>query len=367
MRKRNPWSTRITTLIVACSMAAFASSALAVRMTAAFPPGAPSQFVVQPGESTTFAVDFTNLDNGPGVGYAWMYSFLVGLNTQWIIEPLEPASCGFPAQLEGLQIEFPVEFDVTQTLRCTYRVTRAATTYWDGYLMLCTGIQPQSFLGCSTPALIPFGSLPDIGITATPITPPASGSGDVVIRIDVSNAASVPTGAAELFTECRQRNGTDPATILPFQLETGFPGACPAVIMSGCSPEPPLVLSWWKVTIPSIPAQGSMSCLVRLRPRQPFTASIDDHFSLWVGKPHRPVHAIPLVYSGASPGTGMGYDMNSANNIAAFTVAPVAAPSLPVPTAGWRGWLALAVLLTSAGWLAQRQREIVAVTRRSMR
>ncbi|MEO7917405.1 MAG: hypothetical protein ABIR16_07145, partial [Dokdonella sp.] len=212
---------------------------MAVRISAALPAGAPIQFVIQPGQSTTFSIDFTNLDNEAGPGVGWARNRLDGLYSRWLVEPVDPENCWYPIPQEGLGLQFPVELLANQTRRCTYMIRRAVDTYRDGYLQICLGIQPSVL--CEQRGLLVFGTLPDAGVTATATVQPTTNDPSTTFRLDFSNAASVATDESQVFTQCRYLPGGNPAVDLPFRVETGFPGACAAANIAGCSPEPPLV------------------------------------------------------------------------------------------------------------------------------
>lgn len=345
MAIRIPKAVRVAALIGSVLLA-FCQPVWAVRVSAEIPVDSPTRFVIQPGESTTFSIDFTNLDNEAGTGQGWAHSLLVGLGESWLVEPLAPATCWFPIPHEGLRLEFPVELLAGENRRCTYTVTRASATYRDSYLEICTGEEPA---GCNQRQLLVFGTLPDVGVTVTPTSQPVPGATDLTFRIDVSNAAAVPTAESPLYTGCRETAGGNPAANLPFQLETGFAGACPAATIRSCSIDPPVLFFSWEVTIPSVPPNGTTSCLVRMRLREPLNTPIHDRLASWMTYPFYPGHPIPLIHPGTWPGAGQGFDMNPGNNVADFSVVPLAQPAEPVPVGRWV-LVMLTLVLAALAW-----------------
>lgn len=328
-----------------------AESAFAIRISAAIPAGSSTQFIVQPGESTTFSIDFTNLDNKEGVGFGLARGPL-SISDLWTITPLEPDACFAPVAQESFRIELPVLLAAGATRRCTYSVLRQFTSRLDSYLNVCTGDLPA--INCAPMVLLVFGTLPDVGVTVTQI-PPTAGTTDLTLRVDVSNASAIPTRDSPLYSECRHVPAGNPSINLPFRMETGFPGACPAAVIRGCSSEPPVVLYLWELTIPPIPANGSVSCLVKIQLRDPSGGPVNDRLGSWVSYPFYPGHDILLLFPGSPPVSGRGYDMNPTNNVVNLTLAPVGVPVTPVPTVDWRLLAALALLLGTFGSYRMRR------------
>lgn len=343
------------TWLVGVLMLVAAPAALAIRMTAAFPSDLPEQHVIQPGESTTFAIEFTNLDNFKGVGTAWIRHFLPGYGSNWLIEPIEPDVCLHPVPQEGLRIDFGVELQGGETRRCVYAITRSPTTFTDGYIRLCPGQHPTWY--CPSFDRLVFGTLPDIGVTVTPTTPLVVGTTDVTLRIDASNASAVPTRELTLYTQCRQPAAGNPSNF-PFRVEVDFPGACPAANFSGCSPEPPISTWFWRVIVPSVAANSTTSCLVRVRAREPFDTTVVDRFGTWSSFPFEPGHSIPLLHAGTPPNPGNGYDMNSTNDRGGFTLYAAGHGSQAVPLGNLWQWSVLALLLAVAGWHRRRHHAV---------
>ncbi len=326
-----------------------AQAALAINVSLALPPGAPTQLVLQPGESTTISIDFTNLDSFAGTGNGRARNNLVGLGTRWTLTPVDFTYCGFPQPGGGPGIELPVELQANQTLRCDYTLVREPTTYVDGYLTICTGPQSNPTTSCSQPAVLVVGTLPDIGVSVSQVGAPAATTGETMFRIDLSNAAVVPTSESNLYTSCQFTGATNPSLTMPYSIDLGFAGACLSVTARLCNTDFPITHHGWELKVPSIPAGGSTSCLVKLRLRDPAGPAIADRFASWLLYPFPPGHPIPLMHVATLPMSGQGYDMNPSNNVANFTLAPIGTPATAVPTGNWRLLAALALLLAMLG------------------
>ena len=140
MKTRNQWS-RLIVAIVAGALLLATQATLAINVSLSLPTGALTQIVLQPGESTTISINFTNLDSFAGTGNGRARDNLVGLGTRWTLTPVDFTYCGFPQPGAGPGIELPVELQANQTLRCDYTLEREPATYFDGYLSICTGLQ----------------------------------------------------------------------------------------------------------------------------------------------------------------------------------------------------------------------------------
>ena len=313
------------------------------------PPGAPTQLVLQPGVSTTISIDFTNLDSFAGTGNGRALNHFVGLGTSWTITPVDFTYCGFPQSGEGLAIEFPVELQANETLRCDYTLVRGAATYFDGYMTICTGPQSNPTTSCNQPAVLVVGTLPDVGVSVSQVGAPAAITGETMFRIDLSNASTVPTAESNLYSSCHFTGATNPALTMPYSIGLGFAGACLSVTARLCNTDFPITHHGWELKVPSIPAGGSASCLVKLLPRDPAGPPIADRFASWLISPFFPGHPIPLRHAGAATTLGQGYDMNPNNNVANFMFAQVAMPATPVPTGNLRLLATLALLLVVFG------------------
>ncbi|MFZ2234772.1 MAG: hypothetical protein WBP11_10080 [Dokdonella sp.] len=355
MKTRSHWSRLIVTIVGATLLFA-AQAALAINVSLALPPGTPTQRVLQPGESTTISIDFTNLDAIAGTAIGRARHYLVGFGTRWTLTPVDFTYCGFPQPAEGLGIELPVELQANQTLRCDYTLVREPTTYVDGYLTICTGPQYNPTTSCSQPVVLVIGTLPDVGVSVSQVGAPATITGETMFRIDLSNASTVPTGESNVFSSCQFTGMTNPALTMPYTIELGFAGACLSVAARTCNIDFPITHHGWEVQVPSIPATGSTSCLVKLRPRDPAGQAINDRFASWLVYPFLPGHPIPLRYAGSATNNGQGYDVNPSNNLSSFTLAPLGTPATPVPAENGRMLAALALLLaTIGGYRLRRQ------------
>lgn len=348
MKTRTRVSCHIFT-IVAATLLLGVQTAFAITVSLALPPGAPTQIVLQPGESTTISIDFTNLDAIAGMGIGRARHYLIGFGTRWTMTPVDFTYCGFPQPAEGLGIELPVDLQANQTLRCDYTLVREPTTYVDGYLTLCTGPQSNPTTSCSQRVDLVVGTLPDIGVSVSQVSAPASITGETLFRIDLSNASSVPTAESNVFSSCQFTGMTNPALTMPYTIQLGFAGACLSVAARTCNTDFPITHHGWEVKVPAIPAGGSTSCLVELRPRDPGGSAIDDRFASWLVYPFPPGHPIPLRYAGSATNNGQGYDMNPTNNLSNFTLAALGTPATPVPTENWQLLAALVLLIATIG------------------
>ena len=348
MKTRNQWS-RLIVAIVAGALLLATQATLAINVSLSLPTGALTQIVLQPGESTTISINFTNLDSFAGTGNGRARDNLVGLGTRWTLTPVDFTYCGFPQPGAGPGIELPVELQANQTLRCDYTLVRGPATYFDGYLTICTGPQSNPTTSCSQPAVLVVGTLPDVGVSVSQVGAPAAITGETLFRIDLSNASIVPTAESNLYTYCQFTGATNPALTMPYTVELGFAGACLSITARLCNTDFPITHHGWELKVPSIPAGGSTSCLVKLRPRGPAGPAIFDRFASWLLYPFPPGHPIPLMHVATLPMSGQGYDMNPSNNVANFTLAPVGTPATPVPAENWRVLAALTLLLAMLG------------------
>lgn len=331
-------------------------AALALNYGLTLPDGDSGHVQVLPGQTASFTFDIRNLDAEAGTVIGWgnikdyqgVYTF--GLSQQ--------AGCNTPYQTRPdiltFRWNFPVALGAGETRRCTYPVTRPATSVLTARFYPCTGTNVSGSNNCSSvlPQLV-FGTLTDIAFSVSPIAELPVGAMEAIVKISVRNLSDVDVGSFKLATSCV---GT-PSNQLPYALDTDFPGACPLIQPNpGCTYDtqfgvPPPVFNWL-VGVSPTPAHGESSCLVRMRFRQPLVTSIVDTLELR-RLPYERYPPIPLP----QPANAEGRDVNASNDgRTPFGAIPFVAT--PVPSAGRVGLAAFVVTLIGLAGLRFRRRRL---------
>lgn len=345
------WKRWLLLPVLACGSPA----ALAANYELTLPDGNAAHIHLLPGETGSFTFDIRNLDTESGTAVGWgriddgqgLYTF----------GPGQQAGCGQPQRTISayfaLQWNFPVALGAGETKRCTYPVTRPASSLRAARFYPCIGQNVSGSEVCNNiqPQLV-IGSLTDIAFSVSPIAELPVGATEAIVKITVRNLSDVDVGSFKLATAC---TGT-PWSQLPYTLDTDFPGACPLIQPNpGCTYDwqfgvPPPVFNWL-VGVSPTPANGESSCLVRIRFRQPLTAQVVDTLEL-----RRPQHdrfpPIPLP----QPAYADGRDVNSSND-GRTPFGAIAFVATPVPSANLTALTALAMTLVALAGLRNRRRK----------
>ena len=304
-----------------------------------FATGVPRVQPITPGGEGTLS--FTVHNNSPDNGYAAIYGRIEpdpAALSEYEFVANAPQRCLPPdiaTQLNHPSLRLragPLAPGTSQT--CTYRVRRSAASRNDLRFRLCGPL--SSFPYCAT--VFHLGTLPELSFRVTQEAPVGPGATNALVRLTVENHAGRDVLRRILTTGCSEFGGGIFAPA-PFEVETGFPGACtPAEYGEACLNFTGQNFSSRAFAPGPIAAGGSTSCLVRLRFRVPLqqAVSLPMHF-------HQEL--VEFVDG------GVGYAPGSDVDAQGFG----AAPSLPVPLG--RGAMALAVLLLAVvGWVALRHR-----------
>lgn len=333
------------TLLLVVALAAPTAQALNYELT--LPEGTAGHIRVKPGEVGSFAYDIRNLEAQAGTAIG--FGQLIDFEDAYQFGSGEPAQCGVPyltyPTATARQWNFPATLGPNASLRCTYPVTRSASSGSDTKLYLCVRQNDGTAIACDgTQRTLMVGTLPDIAVSVSPVAQVAPGTSEVIVSVSVQNQSDVGVGKVWLASECR------PAIGRPYTMHVDFEGACPRVnINPGCyynsGPGVPTPIFNWLIETASTAPLGTSSCLVKMRFTEPLNAPLVDTLQLR-RPPQDPFPPVPLLH----PANAYGRDVNASNDgPRPFGATPFVAT--PVPSSDRIAWVCLIVLL---GVLAAR-------------
>jgi hypothetical protein len=333
--------TRIMCLIAtAClSLAPLGAAAQAAIFDVTFPEGRAVH--IAPGAGATLAMDVRNTSMIPGTSQIHgTYFAAPGALAEYTFVSQSDARCAAPALPLGTT--GPLRFTIGplaagESLRCTWRVTRQATSSNDLMFGACSG-NVHWFL-CTQ--LIYIGSLPDMQLRATAAEPVAIGASSALVRITAHNPLGAAVTARSVTTECAEFGEPPFLGTSPFEIENDFPGACPSSERREmCFNFTGQYFDSRGFLVGPTPAGGEASCLLRLRLYEPLTQPVGLDF--YFTDPE-----VSLI------GGGLAFDPEPDNGVIRLTAAPTGTPT-PLPLSATTAAL-LALLLAVAVAVRLRQ------------
>ena len=184
----------------------------------------PMRVRVDAGAATEWSFTITNLLDVPLSGArigGWMATSQEAL-AGYTFVPLA-AACGAPRMEHLNRFAFPVSGPIAagESLRCAYRIERAADAAHDLRVQLCsTG---HSY--CDRPLAI--GTLPEMRIRIEQVRPVAFGADTALVRLHVDNLSDWVIPRRDVTTTCEEfRGGQAPPR--PFLISTSIDGGCEA-------------------------------------------------------------------------------------------------------------------------------------------
>lgn len=304
-----------------------------------FPAAQSQQRPVAPGATTTlaFTVRSASATSGIAVVRGSMGYNVTALDGYTFVASA-PAHCPPPVVVYyyGHYVQFRVgPLAPGESLGCSYQVARAADSRSDLAFNLCsrgTADQP-----CS--ARHWFGTVPALALQVDPAEAVTYGASSLLMRITARNPTGRAIAQRVVGTECSEFGGGLFAPA-PFEVETDLPGAC--LVRSDldqCANFTGQNFSSTELQLGPIPANGSASCLVRLRFPRPLTgpAFLDLNF-----------YGEALTFADG----GIGLSPTTTDGSPAARLG--ASPPIEVPVGRW-GLLPLGLLMLAAARPALRQ------------
>jgi hypothetical protein len=330
---------------LAALTAAPATSAQTVDYLVVAPALARLELPVAPGGSTTLGVTLRSTGSSSGDAELFGYQHSApGALAGYQFVATDPR-CRAPVEETidtALRIVFRIgPFAPGETIACQYRVTRAPASPHDLSFRLCGPRLPAYNHHCGR--LLRLGTLPDLSLRTEYAGVQEDGSW--LLRVRAFNPGPVAVESRVVTTSCAEYQG---GFLFPnaFDVEVGFPGACPAAEpeqTEGCLNFTGVNTHAYGYVVGPIPSGGESSCLLRLRPQAGSAYALQLYYL-----------RDPMRLAGG----GTAYDPNAANDAAPLgflSPAPTEPRLVPIPAAGLGG-LAGALVMLGAWRLRRRAR-----------
>jgi len=227
---------------------------------------------VAPGGSGVFAISVRSRSGPIGnVTVAALSRSPLGTPAGYTFVPRDPSRCAVPVITRPFwdeRLNFvvgPIGSD--ETLVCEYTVTRLATMIHDLGLDVCQPYivgAPFDWEICAQRHL--YGSLPDLSLSAALAGPFLPGATEALVTLRLTNHSDFDVASRVATTECGEFGGGN--AVFPsigFDLETGFPGSCPAANGQDCVNFTGQNNTSHGFELAPVAAHGTNSCLVRIK------------------------------------------------------------------------------------------------------
>jgi hypothetical protein len=327
-------------LLVMLTITVQASLAHANPIDFSLQAGMPLAQVVAPAASGRLVLVAHNSEAAPAP--ATTNGFVISaaqVANEYIVTVDQPQMCQLPVFASdsfGLRrISFSSEpLEPGADLTCSYAIARKAASRSDLVITLC---RPGDFIDCIF-RYIAFGTLPDLSLHVVPTEQPAFGSLETTVRVTASNPSASATGDVIVATDCAEFVPGALFGPTPFDIDNDFPGACPTAEDNlACDNFTGQIFESKGFHIGSIPAQGEVSCLLKLRFRHPLTEPVSLGLQF--------IESFVPYAAG-----GIGFDANTGNDRALAGAAP-SGTLTPTPApldARAYAWLALLLGIVGA-------------------
>jgi hypothetical protein len=297
---------------------------------------------VLPGQSTT--LNFSVTQSGTVVASALVAGYLYSREAAvpgYVFTSSDPVRCAVPTlqpTAYGPAFAFPIgPLAAGESLNCSYQVTRSASSVDDLSFGLC-GTLTGFNLSCER--VVRLGTLPDLALAVERAG--VFGDGRQRVRVRVSNPGPVDVASRIVTTDCREYEGGIIASAA-FSVASDFPGACaPASQTEACLNFTGVNAFAYGFDLGPIPAGGSATCLLELRPRAAAEVAIPGPAELYFLGDHM-----------TRGDGGDAFDTNAANDLTLLGLQATTAAVVPIPPAAG---IAIALALGVSGLFAVRRR-----------
>lgn len=296
---------------------------------------------IAPGGSGMLSTEWRNTSDQSGLIALQSHTYAGSSFAEYTFDNPSDPRCAAPNRPEvpGYQLRFNIgPLAAGESLRCDWRVNRAATSINDLEFGLCSSA--TTWFLCNQ--RIYMGSLPDISLRSDPAETVALGATSALVRLTARNGSTHRVASRVVTTECFEFNGESDVRG-PFLIENNFPGACPS------ASESELCGSFTGQNNQSVGLQlgpiedgSEASCLVRLRFHEPLSQA------LWV-------ETYFLDDEMILANGGRGFDPNRENNRAQLAAAPSGNVANPLPLAP-PALVLISILLAAAAAREMRRR-----------